>query len=192
MPRRGFHEPVARLPAATDRASVAQHARPFYDQIVDSRPVLRGPIAHVLPYAPEAAARIAFLGNTLRQSSIFTPAQTELAICVAARARNQPYVWAAHSPTARTNGISESDMATVNARGALDAVPEDEALIIQFGRELLEQHRVQDATFDKVRARFGESGFAELAALLGYYTLIDTIITAMAIEPAPDAPKLSA
>jgi 4-carboxymuconolactone decarboxylase len=183
---------VARLPAATDRASVAEHARPFYDQIVDSRPVLRGPIAHLLPYAPEAAARLALLGNTLRQSFIFTPAQTELAICVAARARNQPYVWAAHSPTALNNGISEFVMTVVNSRGALDGVPEDEALIIQFGRELLEQHRVHEGTFDKVRSRFGESGFAELAALLGYYSLIDTIIIAMAIEPAADAPKLSA
>jgi 4-carboxymuconolactone decarboxylase len=182
---------MARLPAATDRASVADHARPFYDQIVDSRPSLRGPIAHVLPYAPEAAARIAFLGNTLRQSSIFTPAQTELAICVTARARNQPYVWAAHSPTALKNGISEDVMARVNSGGPLDGVPANEALIIQFGRELLEQRRVADATFEKVRARFGESGFAELASLMGYYTLIDTIITAMALEPAADLPRLS-
>jgi hypothetical protein len=73
----------------------------------------------------------------------------------------------------------------------LDGVPADEALIIQFGRELLEQHRLQDGTFERVRARFGESGFAELASLMGYYTLIDTIITAMGIEPAADAPRLT-
>jgi hypothetical protein len=52
-------------------------------------------------------------------------------------------------------------------------------------------HHVSDSTFEKVRARFGESGFVELSALMGYYTLIDTIITAMGIVPAPDAPKLS-
>jgi 4-carboxymuconolactone decarboxylase len=181
---------MARLPGATDRESVPEAARPYYDQIVDSRPVLRGPIAHVLPYAPEAAMRVAFLGNTLRTSSIFTPAQTELAICVAARARNQPYVWAAHSPTALDNGISQDVLDVVNARGSLDGVAKDEALIIQFGRELLEQHRVTDATFERVQARFGKSGYTELAALMGYYTLIDTIITAMAIVPAADAPKL--
>jgi 4-carboxymuconolactone decarboxylase len=121
-----------------------------------------------------------------------TPAQTELAICVAARARNNPYIWAAHSPTALKNGISEQVIAAVDKRNPLDTVPEEEALIIQFGRELLEQHRVSDPTFDKVRARFGETGFVELSALMGYYLLIDTIITAMAIVPAPDAPKLSA
>jgi 4-carboxymuconolactone decarboxylase len=182
---------VARLPGATDRESVSAEARPFYDQIAESRAVVRGPIAHVLPYVPEAAARIAFLGNTLRQSSIFTPAQTELAICVAARARNQPYVWAAHSPTALNNGVSAHVMNMVNSRGPVDSVAEDEALIIQFGRELLEQHRLSDPTFDRVRARFGESGFVELAALMGYYTLIDTLITAMGIVPASDAPQLS-
>jgi 4-carboxymuconolactone decarboxylase len=182
---------VARLPAATDRESVPEKARPFYDQIVESRSVVRGPVAHTLPYAPEAAARIAFLGNTLRRGTTFTPAQTELAICVTARARNQPYVWAAHAPTALANGISSDVLAVVDSRGPLDSVAEDEALIIQFGRELVEQHRVVDATFEQVRARFGETGFAELTALMGYYTLIDTIITAMAIVPAADAPKLS-
>jgi 4-carboxymuconolactone decarboxylase len=182
---------VARLPAATDRDSVSEKARPFYDQIVENRPVLRGPIAHVLPYAPEAAARIASAGNILRQNSTLTPAQTELAICVAARARNNPYIWAAHSPTALMNGVSEQVIAAVDRRSPVDPAPEDDALIVQFGRELLEQHRVSDRTFDMVRARFGEAGFVELSALMGYYLLIDTIITAMAIVPAPDAPKLS-
>ncbi len=92
---------MARLPAATDRDSVSDKARPFYDQMVETRWTVRGPIAHMLPYAPEAAAGAVFLGNTLRRNSTLTPAQTELAICVAARARNQPYVWAAHSPTLR-------------------------------------------------------------------------------------------
>jgi len=82
-------------------------------------------------------------------------------------------------------------MDVVNSRSLLDGLSEDEALIIQFGRELLEQHRLSDSTFERVRARFGESGFVELSALMGYYTLIDTIITAMGIVPAADAPKLS-
>jgi 4-carboxymuconolactone decarboxylase len=182
---------MARLSAATDRESVPDNARPFYDQIFESRSAIRGPIAHVLPYAPEAAARIAFVGNTLRRGTTLTPAQTELAICVTARARNQPYVWAAHSPTALANGISPEVMAIVDARGPLDSVAEDEALIIQFGRELIEQHRVAEPTFEKVRARFGETGFVELSGLMGYYMLIDTIITAMGIVPAADAPNLS-
>jgi 4-carboxymuconolactone decarboxylase len=182
---------VARLPAATDRESVSEDVRPFYDQIVESRPVFRGPIAHVLPYAPEAAARIASLGNTLRTSSIFTPAQTELAICVAARSRNQPYVWAAHAPAALKNGVTDATLELVNARGPIDSLSSDEGLIVQFGRELVEQHQLSEATFDTARARFGESGATELAALMGYYMLIDTIITAMAIVPAPDAPKLA-
>jgi 4-carboxymuconolactone decarboxylase len=183
---------VARLPAATDRASLPEHARQFYDQIVESRGVVRGPIAHVLPYAPEAAARLAALGTTLRRSASLTPAQTELAICVTARARNTAYVWAAHAPTALANGIAREVLAVVDARGPLDSVPDDEALIIRFGRELLEQHRLSDATFERVRARFGEAGFVELSALMGYYALIDTIITAMGMVPASDAPRLSA
>jgi 4-carboxymuconolactone decarboxylase len=183
---------MARLPAATDRESVPDNARPFYDQVVESRWIVRGPIAHMLPYAPEAAANAVFLGHALRRNSTLSPAQTELAICVAARARNQPYVWAAHSPTALANGVSPEVIDVVNSRGPLNSLPESDALIIQFGRELLEQHHLSDATFDNARARFGETGFVELSALMGYYMLIDTIITALAIVPAADAPELLA
>jgi 4-carboxymuconolactone decarboxylase len=182
---------MARLPAATDRESVPERARTFYDQMVASGWTVRGPIAHMLPYAAEAAAGAVFLGNTLRKRSTLTPAQTELAICVAARARNQPYVWAAHSPTALANGVPPEVISVIDSRGPLDSLSADDGLIIQFGRELLEQHRLSDATFDKARARFGETGFVELAALMGYYMLIDTILTAMAMVPAADAPKLS-
>jgi hypothetical protein len=38
----------------------------------------------------------------------------------------------------------------------------------------------------------GETGFVELSALMGYYMLIDTIITALGMVPAADAPELLA
>ena len=55
-------------------------------------------------------------------------------------------------------GTREEAIHAVDTYGPLDGLTEDEALIIRFGRELLEAPRVEDETFDAVRARWGEVG----------------------------------
>jgi 4-carboxymuconolactone decarboxylase len=66
----------------------------------------------------------------------------------------------------------------------LDDLTEDEALIIGYGRELLETKQVSDATVEAVRKRYGEKGLLELTAVMGVYTMNATILRAMA-HPAP-------
>ena len=51
----------------------------------------------------------------------------------------------------------------------VSALTADEAMIIRFGRELLEQPRVSDDTFDAVRARWGERGLMELTAVMSVF-----------------------
>lgn len=60
----------------------------------------------------------------------------------------------------------------------------DEALVVRFGRDLLQRHRVDDATFAAARARFGERGVVELVATFGYYALLACVLNAAEVEPA--------
>ena len=53
------------------------------------------------------------------------------------------------------------------------------ALIIRFGRELLESPKVSDATFNAVRARYGERGLLELTAGMSVYTMNAAILRVM-------------
>ena len=55
-------------------------------------------------------------------------------------------------------------------------------MIVQFARELLDQHRVSDDVFAAVKKRFGESGAIELTATIGYYSMIACVLTATEIE----------
>jgi hypothetical protein len=68
---------------------------------------------------------------------------------------------------------------------------DDEALIIRYGRELLESPRVADETFEAVRARFGENGLLELTAVMSVYMMNATILRAMDHQVAPDARHLT-
>jgi hypothetical protein len=71
----------------------------------------------------------------------------------------------------------------------LDGLTADEALIMRFGRELLESPQVGDATFNAVRARYGEQGLLELTAVMSVYTMNAAILRVMDHEAAADAER---
>jgi hypothetical protein len=66
----------------------------------------------------------------------------------------------------------EEALHAVDTHGPLDGLTADEALIIRFGRELLESPQISDDTFNAVRARYGEKGLLELTAVMGLQALL--------------------
>jgi hypothetical protein len=79
----------------------------------------------------------------------------------------------------------------VDTYGPLDGLTADEALIIRFGRELLEAPKVSDDTFDAVQARYGNDGMLELTALMSVYMTNATILRLMDHQAATDARHLT-
>jgi hypothetical protein len=65
------------------------------------------------------------------------------------------------------------------------------ALIIRFGRELLESPQVSDDTCNAVRARYGEQGLLELTAVMSVYTMNANILRVMDHQAAADARHLT-
>jgi 4-carboxymuconolactone decarboxylase len=76
-------------------------------------------------------------------------------------------------------GTREVALHAVDTHGPLDDLTEDEALIIRFGRELLQAPRVGDETFLAVRERYGEKGLLELTAIMGVYMMNASILRVM-------------
>jgi 4-carboxymuconolactone decarboxylase len=126
----------------------------------------------------------------LRYHTSLGSAETEVAICIAARAANADYIWDAHVRLGLQAGTREVALVAIDTGGPLDGLTADEALIIRFGRELLQAPRVSDETFQTVRARYGEKGLLELTALIGVYMMNATILRAMEHRPAPEARHL--
>jgi len=149
------------------------------------------PPSSYLTYAGKAGERLSDLVEHLRYRTSLTDAETELAICTAARAGDADYIWNAHVCLGLRAGTREEAIEAVDTFGSLDVLTNDEALIIRFGRELLEVKKVEDDTFASVRARWGEKGLMELTAVMSVYLMNAAILRVMDHRAADNARHLT-
>lgn len=80
--------------------------------------------------------------------------------------------------------MSEGTIEAVEHDGDLSALPAGDALVVRFGRSLLRDHHVDDATFDAACAAFGERDVVDLVATLGYQALLGCVLNGLEIKPA--------
>lgn len=179
----------SRLPPITEREAVPEEQRHHFDAIAESRGSVRGPFS-VLMHSPELAGRVGHLGAYVRYEGVLSGRVRELAIITTARAFDAAYEWAAHVPIAREAGVPDATIDAVADGAPADALPETDALVVRYGRELLGDHRVTDDTFAAARERFGEQGVTELTATMGYYGLVACVLNAFEVTPDEDAPQL--
>lgn len=180
---------MARIPQITSKEAVPPDKRYVFDAIVASRGRVGGPFS-ILMHSPDTAERTAHLGAYLRYESTLPKTNRELAIITTAREFDCNYEWSAHATLALEAGVSEATVNAVAKRSDVDGLPEDDALIIRFGRELHRKHQISDATFQAAQQRFGEQGVVELTAIMGYYALLAYTLNTFEVQPAPDTPRL--
>lgn len=180
---------MTRLTRITERSQVADEHGDIFDSITSSRGRVSGPFS-VLLNSPEVAGRAAHLGAYIRFESTLSDEKRELAIITAAREFDCDYEWSAHAGLARDAGVRDEAIEVVANRSQVDRLSSEEATIINYGRELFQDHRVSDATFDAAKAMFGEQGVTELTATMGYYGMLACALNAFQVEPSPGAPRL--
>ena len=61
----------------------------------------------------------------------------------------------------------------------------DEQLVHDFCRDYYDDHRVDDATYERVVARFGDKGIVDLAGLIGYYSFVSVTLNVFEVRPHP-------
>lgn len=181
---------MPRLPIPTDTPEFPEDTRAAVRHIRATRKTIPPPSSY-LTYAGKAGALLSDLVEHLRYHTSLTQAESELAICNAARHANADYIWSAHCRLGREAGTREEALHVVDTFGPTDGLTADEALIIRFGRELLGQPRVSDETFNAVKARWGEKGLMELTAVMSVYMMNASILRVMDHRAAPDARHLT-
>lgn len=181
---------MARLPFPADTDDFPDKTRAALRHIKSTRDSLPPPSSY-LTYAGKAGTLLSDLVEHLRYHTSLTDAETELAICSAARAADLDFIWNAHVRLGLAAGVREEAIHAIDTFSPLDELTDDEALIIRYARELLEQRKVDDATFDAVRERFRENGLRELTAVMSVYLMNATILRAMDHRAAPDARHLT-
>jgi 4-carboxymuconolactone decarboxylase len=181
---------MPRLPFPADTEAFSEETRAAVRHILQTRKSMPPPSSY-LSYAGRAGTLLSDLVDHLRYHTSLTAAETELAICTVARAANADFIWNAHVRLGLDAGTREVAIHAVDTHGPLDGLTPDEALIIRFGRELLEAPKVSEETFGAVRARYGEKGLLELTAVMSVYMMNATILRAMDHRAAPDARHLT-
>ena len=181
---------MPRLPIPTDAEGFPEESRAAMRHIHKTRTTVPPPSSY-LTYAGKAGALLSDLVEHLRFHTTLTPAETELAVCTAVRAADVDYIWAPHVKLGLKAGAREEAFHAIDTLGPLDGLTADEALIIRFGRELLEAPEVSDATCNAVRARYGEKGLLELTAVMSVYMMNAAILRVMDHRAAADARHLT-
>jgi 4-carboxymuconolactone decarboxylase len=178
----------ARVPlVAKETATPAQRA--VWDRIAQSRGRVAGPFAALL-HSPELTRRIAETGHYVRFEGPLPQTVRELAIITVARSLDCEYEWAAHAVLARAAGVREEAITAIREAKAPAGLTPEEAQVFGYAAALLRQHRVGDAEFKALQARFGLEGLVDLTATVGYYAMIACALNAFAIEPTPGEPQL--
>ena len=180
---------MARVPLISRKEDLAPEHQAAFDAIAESRGRVAGPFALLL-HSPEVAKRAAHLGAYIRFESSLAGAERELAILATARAMDCRYEWAAHVPLAKKAGVRGEAIVAIRDKRAPAGLTPAETEIVQYATALLRVHRVSDAVYEALRARFGTQALVELTATAGYYAMIACALNAFAVEPEPGSDVL--
>jgi 4-carboxymuconolactone decarboxylase len=158
--------------------------REVHDAIVAGpRGKVQGPL-QVWLHSPKLAARAQELGAFCRYHTSLPKRLSELAILVTGAHWKAGFEWFAHAPEAIKAGLDAATIAAIHGGMSPSFVRTDEAAVYDFSCELLETHRVSDATYERATAELGALGVVELVGILGYYGLISMTICAFRV-PVP-------
>jgi len=62
--------------------------------------------------------------------------------------------------------------------------------IIDFTRQILRKHRVDEALFKAMQAKFGNDELIQLTTAIGYYAMLAMTVNTAELDAAPDAEVL--
>ena len=127
-------------------------------------------------HRPQIARAAADLGAVIRFESTLSDHDREVVICTAAIERDCPFEWESHTPIARSAGVSEATLHSIE--NGQDIEDSDDAVLVDFTRELCRTGKVGNVVFERAWSRLGEEGTVELAAIIGCYTMLALFMNA--------------
>jgi 4-carboxymuconolactone decarboxylase len=148
------------------------------------------PPVHVWLASPGLATHAHKLGAHVRFGTALTPNLTEIAILVTARYWTAQFEWSAHVRLAKQAGVSDAVIEAIGARRSPDFTDPDEQLVYDFCTDYYRDHRVDDATYARALARFGEKGVVDLTGLIGYYSFVSITLNVFEVPVPPGAATL--
>jgi alkylhydroperoxidase family enzyme len=94
------------------------------------------------------------------------PALVDLAVLIAAQSYESEYLWSTTAAAAREHGLEAAVIAAVRDNAPTAGLPERAAVLIDFGRELLDAHTVSAETYARALATFGQGNLVNFVDVM--------------------------
>ena len=185
--RRKQETHMARIPLVS-RDAIAEDEKTAYDAFLDSR----GGRPNVGPYSllahmPEMAQRLEALRLYIRAEESLPQVLQELVMISVAREMGCSFIWYAHAAAARQAGVRGDIIDSIREQKGLTDLSPEEQTVVNFTRELLQNRKVSQATFDAATAHFGQRGTMTLTNLIACYAVLAYNMNTYELE-APEHP----
>ena len=180
---------MARVRLIQHREDIAPEHHAVFEELAALRGRISGP-STVMLHSPGLARPWNDISEFLHGESIVEPRFAELAVAASARENDCGFVWNSHAGQARKAGVDETTLAAVRDRLPLDGLPEGDATVVRFVRQLLQRNRVGAPVFEALLRSHDERWLVELTAWVGRYSALAWVLNAFEVEPAAGAELL--
>jgi 4-carboxymuconolactone decarboxylase len=176
-------ESGARLPLLTrgDMAD-AESARIFDELAGPSGEPPRGALATLL-HSPATAAGFGRIERYLLTESELRGRRAALLTLITAREMNLAYEWSVREDAARAAGVEPAVVEVVRRNGGVEGLTRDDALLVDFGRQLFRNRHVRSETFAALLERLGRQGTFDAIMLLAYPAMAGVLERAVDQQP---------
>lgn len=155
-------------------------------ELTDEHGHLVGPFNAWL-HVPKIGRRLSSLGAHLRFETSIERRLSEVAICTVGAHWHSEFEFFAHAPMALEHGVDPSVIEALRAGEVPSFDRDDEQIVYEVARQLLNDRRVTDSTYASAESLLGEAGMVELVALIGYYCLISMLLNLFEVRLPGDA-----
>lgn len=182
---------AARIPIITPESELNAEQKRVLEGLLGRRGGrIPGPYRFTL-HCPEITELMHPFGELLRLRSSFPLNVSEMAICATARGWDSDYIFTSHSAGALKAGV-ELQVIEAMQRGERPAFKQkDEEAVYDFAIELVVNHKISDATYQRVLKMYDVPKAVELSSLIGYYSLVACTILAHDMPLPADARRLA-
>jgi 4-carboxymuconolactone decarboxylase len=183
---------MSRLPAV-QRQDLDERGQRVWDTLAGNNPRPGGILAQTIINPGLAEALRAFNTGAVREGTLGSH-MNEVAILTATREMQMsPSEWTGHAAAALRAGVRQETIDVIKFGRDLAGVPDKDALVIRFGRELFRNKQVSAATFTRVLDTFGHRGTVDLVGVMGDYAAVALMFQAfgMYVPPERQLPPLN-
>jgi len=172
---------MARVPLL-DPDDLAPADRAIYERLQASRGVPTGNIWRALANAPNLLDRILSLADELRHGVTIETRFRELAVLMVGVVAKSQYEFDHHWNAARKAGLAGEMLAAMEQFETSPLFDESERAVLRYAKEVTATGEVEDATWDALRAHFGDRQATEITITIAWYNCVVRILLPLKIE----------